>query len=322
MAAKTDNKKARERRRKGRRKQDLELEQVLLDQRAILDNMVVGLAHLRDGRFIWVNGRTEEILGYDGDGLTGLDASVAFASADELAKITQAMRSTSADNARFAVDCRMRRRHGSSLWARVSGHIDAACESGQGTIWAIEDISERREAEERINHQVNYDALTDLPNRRLFQDRLHLELDRATRAGRQLAVLYVDLDNFKVVNDSLGHAVGDKLLVRMAERMKSCLREVDILSRVGGDIFVGAAADRGDLRHVDMDALCGAIGLDLSRDALSQAALPRLTGSENVAVVTRGQTVEQLDVGLATNIGIMRSKSAALLPKTAHDMIS
>jgi diguanylate cyclase (GGDEF)-like protein/PAS domain S-box-containing protein len=97
---------------------------------------------------------------------------------------------------------------------------------------------ERRRAEERLRHQAFYDPLTDLPNRRLFVDRLQQALRRTSRTrGRRVAVLFLDLDNFKVINDSLGHELGDKLLVAMAERLRTCLRPEDTLARFGGDEF-------------------------------------------------------------------------------------
>jgi diguanylate cyclase (GGDEF)-like protein/PAS domain S-box-containing protein len=100
------------------------------------------------------------------------------------------------------------------------------------------DITERKVLEERLHYQATHDLLTDLPNRHLFTDRLKraLWLTRRTR-GRKVAVLYLDLDNFKVVNDSLGHEAGDLLLVMVGERLRWCLRPEDTLARFGGDEF-------------------------------------------------------------------------------------
>jgi len=100
------------------------------------------------------------------------------------------------------------------------------------------DITERRENEARIHHLAFYDPMTDLPNRRLLMDRLAMALHTAQRSDACTAVLFLDLDHFKNVNDASGHAVGDALLQRVAQRLRSLLREQDTVARIGGDEFV------------------------------------------------------------------------------------
>jgi diguanylate cyclase (GGDEF)-like protein/PAS domain S-box-containing protein len=99
------------------------------------------------------------------------------------------------------------------------------------------DITERKALEEQLEHQALHDPLTGLPNRTLFTDRLRQALARTKRRQKSLAVMFMDLDNFKVVNDSLGHEKGDTLLVAVSERLRSCLRPEDTLARFGGDEF-------------------------------------------------------------------------------------
>ncbi|MFZ2266712.1 MAG: EAL domain-containing protein [Azonexus sp.] len=112
-----------------------------------------------------------------------------------------------------------------------------------GLVGVILDISERKEMEQAIWHEANYDTLTGLPNRRLFRDRLREELKRAQRSGYELALLFIDLDRFKDVNDTLGHDVGDLLLAKAGERICAALRASDTVSRLGGDEFVVILSD-------------------------------------------------------------------------------
>lgn len=103
---------------------------------------------------------------------------------------------------------------------------------------AFSDITARKANEESIRHQAQYDALTDLPNRVLLFDRLQQALAQARRDKTRLALMYIDLDKFKPINDNLGHAIGDQILQQTAKRMQGCVREMDTVARIGGDEFV------------------------------------------------------------------------------------
>lgn len=110
----------------------------------------------------------------------------------------------------------------------------------EAVVGIARDITLRKAAEDQSWHQANFDILTDLPNRRLFMDRLQQDLRHAERAGLSMAVMFIDLDGFKDVNDSMGHEAGDLLLRLVAQRIKECLRESDTVARMGGDEFTVA----------------------------------------------------------------------------------
>lgn len=102
----------------------------------------------------------------------------------------------------------------------------------------LRDITERKRYEEMIRHQAFYDSLTDLPNRLLLKERMELEISHAKNTGQKMAVMYLDLDRFKLINDTLGHDIGDKLLKEIANRLKKCVHSDDTVTRLGGDEFV------------------------------------------------------------------------------------
>ena len=107
----------------------------------------------------------------------------------------------------------------------------------------IDEINERRRIESNLKHIAHHDALTNLPNRLLLDARLNHALERAKRSDQHVAVLFIDLDHFKTINDSLGHDVGDQLLVSISQRLLNCVREGDTVARLGGDEFAVLCQD-------------------------------------------------------------------------------
>jgi diguanylate cyclase (GGDEF)-like protein/PAS domain S-box-containing protein len=206
---------------------------------AIIENAGEGIVvYDRDLRYVVWNRSMEELTGLSAESVLGRTATDVFPhlreqGVDEM--IQRAMRgeSVSSPDIHYYVP-------GSSRSGWVSGvyrpHYDASGNIA-GVIGLVRDITERKTAEQQIEYQAYHDALTGLANRRLFQEHLTLALALAGRRRRLVAVLFLDLDHFKLVNDTLGHTLGDALLREVGVRLKRAVREGDTVARVGGDEF-------------------------------------------------------------------------------------
>jgi len=162
-----------------------------------------------------------------------------------------------------------------------------------------EEIFERMRAEQRVWHIAHHDALTGLPNRSLLHDRFDHALVQAARSGQRLAVMFIDLDRFKSINDTLGHDVGDKLLQYVAERLRSVVRAVDTVARLGGDEFVVVLHE---IQHVDdavlvAEKIIAALGTALQLDGFELHATPSIgisvfpdDGSDAIALMKNADT--------------------------------
>ncbi|NLL37056.1 MAG: sensor domain-containing diguanylate cyclase [Fretibacterium sp.] len=140
---------------------------------------------------------------------------------------------------RFCVELRMRCGDGTHRWFHLEGFVfrDSDSNSPARTIGLITDIQERKEKEALISHKATHDALTGLPNRALFNEKLNNLVMAAQQRGTFLAIVMMDLDKFKQVNDTLGHHAGDLLLIEVGKRLSSSTRESDVVARLGGDEF-------------------------------------------------------------------------------------
>lgn len=190
-----------------------------------------------DGRVRYVSPSVERVLGYSPDEYLGQDVFDYVHSGD----VWEA-RNAFAENLRHEgisppMEYRMRRADGAWRYFEAIANNMTGDPSVGGVVVNAWDVTERKALENELSHQAFYDPLTDLPNRALFMDRLSHALARAERRRSKVAVMFLDLDNFKFVNDSLGHECGDQLLVAVGERLLGCLRPEDTLSRFGGDEF-------------------------------------------------------------------------------------
>ncbi len=223
--------------------------------RGAFEDAPIGMALTdRDGRLFRVNRALADMLGYQPHELRGMNVTDITHAEDREASRRQLSGLVEGDAPGFQIEKRYVHKDGHALWVSISVSVvrDADGEPAY-TIGQIEDITERKATAERLAHAAIHDPLTGLPNRVLFVDRLARALVRARRHDHKVGVIFLDLDRFKVVNDSLGHATGDQLLKAISERLLAALRPEDTVARFGGDEFVVLCEDVPDeatVRHV------------------------------------------------------------------------
>ena len=202
-----------------------------------------------EGCFTFINERMKNTLGYDKSDIIGKHySSIVYGDDLEIAKYTFNERRTG-KRATVNVELRLKCKDGMGIrtfdtrllptminsfgiYKSMDGN-----EKFVGTYGIARDVTEKKKSEKIIHFQAYHDNLTRLPNRTLLRDRLVQAISHAKRYNHKLSVMFLDLDRFKNINDTLGHMVGDKLLQAVAERLKKCLREADTLARIGGDEF-------------------------------------------------------------------------------------
>jgi diguanylate cyclase (GGDEF)-like protein/PAS domain S-box-containing protein len=192
-----------------------------------------------EGHFTYVSSRVQSIWGYSDQELTGRTPAELMPPG-EAERVREWLRHNMRPDGSFNdLEHTIVDRHGETRWVLINavGTFDAAGKRF-GQRGTGRDITDRKTAEARISYLATRDPLTELPNRVLFNDRLEQGIVAARRSGQSLALLFIDLDRFKNINDSLGHQIGDLLLREVAERMQGCIRKGDTLSRLGGDEFV------------------------------------------------------------------------------------
>lgn len=206
--------------------------------RTLIENMSEGLLHLdQDDRIIFTNKRFCEMLGYLEEELIGRDASMILLD-DEGRKMVEKVNQHRREGISENYELQLRTSQGKMIWSLV-GAVPTLDADGKviGSMSVHTDITERKRAEEQLLHNALHDALTGLPNRALFLEHLRRAMGRSPRNKKMFAVLFLDFDGFKLINDSLGHLEGDNLLKMIARRLESLLRGDDVVARLGGDEF-------------------------------------------------------------------------------------
>jgi diguanylate cyclase (GGDEF)-like protein/PAS domain S-box-containing protein len=213
--------------------------------RTIFDAAAFGVATVNvHGKIIEANPTLELMAGYEHGELAGVSLA-ALVNQDERNGLNPIGEVITGAVDRCEVEHRLRRKDDSQLWCRTVMAIVRDAEGGPSYgIGMLEDISDRKDAEEELMRRAVHDPLTGLPNRRLLEDRLVSALARlARRPDGGVAVIFLDLDGFKEVNDTFGHQSGDELLVAVAQRLLLSMRPSDTLARIGGDEFVAMLED-------------------------------------------------------------------------------
>jgi diguanylate cyclase (GGDEF)-like protein/PAS domain S-box-containing protein len=189
-----------------------------------------------DGRFLECNPALAQILGFASSSeLAGRNARELYFDADDRERFLARLQ---AEGQLANHELRLRRKDGGTLWVLENASIQRGRAGEPDMVeGTMIDITDRKQAESQIEYQAHHDTLTHLPNRALFLDRLSLAIAQANRRRSGLAVLFMDLDRFKLVNDTLGHSAGDRLLQQVAGRVRRAVREGDTVARLGGDEF-------------------------------------------------------------------------------------
>jgi len=245
----------------------------------------MGMASL-DGRLLEANHAFAKIIGRRPEELTGIELRDITHPNDWETDAKEIQRVLSGESDRYQLEKRYRHADGHYVWVNISA---APVRDESGTlrylIGQIEDITERRALQERLAHAAVHDLLTGLPNRMFFMDRLDQALKRIRRNHGSVALLFLDLDRFKMVNDSLGHDVGDQTLQQVAERITTVLRLSDTLARFGGDEFT-VLCEIG--YHEEAAEIAGRIRKAMSRPLLLEGSEHYQSVSIGIAISTDG----------------------------------
>jgi diguanylate cyclase (GGDEF)-like protein/PAS domain S-box-containing protein len=271
----------------------LQQERLVAEQKALLNNDLVGIVTVQDRNIVWANPAFEKLFGYGPGEILGRPVRVGYCSDEAYEAFGKSAYPVISSGQAYRTEYEYQRKDGSRFFADVSGSLLSPT-TGE-TLWCFIDVTERKRNEKEIRQLAFYDPLTALPNRRLMLDRLSQTLSANKRGGRHGAVMYVDLDNFKPLNDIHGHGVGDLLLLEVAQRIKACVRQIDTVSRFGGDEFVVLL---GDLAKDKVES-------KLLAKAIAEKIRARLAEVYVLTVAHQGQASTTVEHRCTASIGVL-----------------
>ena len=221
---------------------------LLAKMRAIMEKAPVGIALTRHRRFELVSAEFNRLLGYGEAGLEGEAPRLIYASDEFYQALGTRVAAAFAATAVFSEEIEFLRRDGTRFWGQLQGAPVSREDSAAGTIWTLEDVSATRRERDALSYAATHDALTGLANRQHFEASMAQQL--ASSRGAPGALLFIDLDGFKAVNDGASHAAGDRLLKDVGKILAARMRADDVVARLGGDEFAILLANCPHVRAV------------------------------------------------------------------------
>jgi diguanylate cyclase (GGDEF)-like protein/PAS domain S-box-containing protein len=277
--------------------------------RSAFDDAPIGVAIIgMDGQILRANPALSHMTGYSSAELEGQPASGTLHPDDVSLSAAQLQRLQSGHVTSYQDERRLVHRDGSVLWCLTNVALVREPDGAPRFFLAqVQDITARKTLEEQLSHQALHDSLTGLPNRSLLLDRLEQVVVHSRHANTWMAVIFVDIDDFKIVNDSLGHTAGDQLLVTVGHRLQSCVAETDTVARFGGDEFVVVLAETSGMSET----------VDVAERILAAVSTPfRVQGREltvsvslGIALSSAGE-VDRNELLLRADTAMYRAKDA------------
>jgi diguanylate cyclase (GGDEF)-like protein/PAS domain S-box-containing protein len=293
---------------------------------ALLENASDAIIAVAEGRVVFASGSVRRVLGYEPEWLTP-DRLTAITHPESLPRVLEwitGLRQLPAGST-STVESRARRADGSWVELEVSGTNQLADPDLNAIIFSVRDVTEQRTLEGQLTRQAFEDSLTGLPNRALFRDRVEHAVARNQRGGGRVTLLLVDLDDFKMVNDTLGHAAGDELIATIADRMSQQVRPSDTLARLGGDEFAVLVEDVDEIEAAALaERLLAAIRQPArlgNRDFVGTASIGVATTKAEGSITDTGELLRDADLAMYSAKAAGRDRFAVFDPAMYADIL-